>query len=345
MSAPEDELVVLMSTPALTPRTNPYATLLTRSLADEPGVRPEYWSWRQALTGRYDVLHLHWPESQLRGGTRLKTVGRQLLFPLVLVRARLLRRAIVRTVHNVELPKDVSAVERRILDLGERWTVLRIRLNDDTPVRPGAPVVTIKHGHYREWFAEYPRPDTVPGRIAFFGLVRRYKAVPELLRAFAETPAPDWTLHVSGHPSTPELATALHDQAAADVRVRLVLRRISDAELVEEVGEAELVVLPYPEMHNSGAVLTALSLDRPVLVPDNPVNQRLAAEVGTRWVRTFSGPLDGDTIERTVAELREEAPDGRPHLSDRDWSRIAEQHVSAYRRALAVCRSRVRDRT
>ena len=39
------------------------------------------------------------------------------------------------------------------------------------------------------------------------------------------------------------------------------------------------MVLPYRQMHNSGAVLAALSLDRPVLVP--ATDQRgLGAEVG-----------------------------------------------------------------
>ncbi len=57
-----------------------------------------------------------------------------------------------------------------------------------------------------------------------------------------------------------------------------------DADLVREISMSEMVVLPYRFMHNSGAVLLALSLDRPVLVPDNEVNRLLEIEVGSDWV-------------------------------------------------------------
>ena len=134
MRTRSDPIVVLMSTPPLTPRTNPYATLLTNSLAKRADVSPEFFDWRLALVGRYDVLHLHWPESHLRGGNLAKTLARQALFTAVVVRARVLRRPIVRTVHNVELPTGLSRREELILRLIERWTVLRIRMNADTPV-------------------------------------------------------------------------------------------------------------------------------------------------------------------------------------------------------------------
>ena len=50
-------------------------------------------------------------------------------------------------------------------------------------------------------------------------------------------------------------------------------------------------MLPYRHMHNSGAALTALSLDRPVLVPETDVNRDLARETGPGWVVTFAGEL------------------------------------------------------
>ena len=75
---------------------------------------------------------------------------------------------------------------------------------------------------------------------------------------------------MSGKPSTPELAQELTD-AAAGKRVSLDLTFQTDAQLVEVVSSAVVVALPYTEMYNSGAALLALSLDRPILVPDNAV--------------------------------------------------------------------------
>lgn len=332
----ESELVVVMSTSELVARTNPFSTMLVTSLNSLPGVQAYTFSWKRALVGRYDVLHLHWPESRLEGSTATKAVAKQALFTLVVVRAKLLRRPIVRTVHNIELPQGVARRKRWILRLAERWTALRIRLNTDTPL-PTGPSETIKHGHYREWFANYPVPHSVPGRIAFVGLIRRYKAVPELARAFADTidAGPDLTLRICGHPSSEELAEALTAVAREDSRISLLLRRIDDAELVEELGQAELVVLPYPEMHNSGAVLTSLSLGRPVLVPDNEVNRALADEVGPGWLQTFVPPLTGEHLLVALARVHGENLDV-PRLDSRDWATIADAHERAYRRAVGL---------
>jgi beta-1,4-mannosyltransferase len=76
------------------------------------------------------------------------------------------------------------------------------------------------------------------------------------------------------------------ERGARRPRVRLTLRHADDDELVEAVGEAQVVVLPYRQMHNSGALLLALSLDRRVLVPSGPVTDELAARVGEHWVCT-----------------------------------------------------------
>ena len=45
--------------------------------------------------------------------------------------------------------------------------------------------------------------------------------------------------------------------AVADPRLTLDLRFVDDETLVREVSEASLVVLPYVEMKNSGALLVA----------------------------------------------------------------------------------------
>ena len=313
--------------------------MLSTSLQGEPGLEPRFFSWRTGLLGHFDVLHLHWPESRLRGSTRFRTMARQMLFTAILVRVRLLRRPIVRTVHNVELPRGLTLRERRILALCDRWTTLRIRMNEHTPIPVGCPSVTISHGHYRDWFRAFLRAEIVPGRLAFVGLIRRYKGVRLLTDAFHQTlPAHDQlTLHISGHPSSPELAEELRSAERDDGRISLQLERIDDATLVREVSEAELVVLPYPEMHNSGAVLTALSLDRPVLVPDNPVNRRLQAEVGEQWIQCYEAPLTGAELVAALAAVRAiPSSTPRPELDARDWRFGAAQHHAAYLQALTA---------
>ena len=332
-------LVVFQSFPRPRPTTNPYLVQLGRSLSALPDVELVTFSWTRALRGGYDVFHVHWPEILVSGHSPLKKLVRQFLFVLVLLRLRVTRVPLVRTVHNLELPQGITRREVALLRWAERRTTLRIHINETTPPDDSRPVATIVHGHYRDWYAPHPRRSRRPGRLAFVGQVRRYKGVDRLVEAFRELPVGDLTLRIAGRPTGDELAEQIRASAADDARISLSLDFLTDEDLVGEVTEAELVVLPYREMHNSGGALAALSLDTPVLVPDNAANRRLSEEVGPGWVHTFAGPLTGTALADTVARLRATPPPGRPDLSRREWDDAGRAHEQAYRRAIAAVRS------
>jgi beta-1,4-mannosyltransferase len=126
------------------------------------------------------------------------------------------------------------------------------------------------------------------------------------------------------------------DLAGDDTRITLQFGFISDTELVDIVSSAELMVLPYRFMHNSGAAIAALSIGRPVLVPANPVNDELSLEVGAGWVFQFDGELTADALAHAIAAVRASTRTARPDLSARDWLPIGAAHVAAYRRAIEI---------
>lgn len=334
---PTRPFTVLQSFPEPRETTNPYVVMLRDALEATPGVRVLTFSWRHALTARYDAFHAHWPEVWIDGNNPVKKLVRQALFAVFLLRLRLTRVPLVRTVHNLELPDGLTRRQVVLLRWAERATALRIRINGTTELGGDAPAETILHGHYRDWFAVHPRRERRPGRLAFVGQVRRYKGVESLLAAFAETTDAGLSLRVSGRPTSEELAEELR-AAAADPRISLALEFLPDADLVAEVSEAELVVLPYREMHNSGGALAALSVGTPVLVPDNEATRCLAAEVGPGWVHTFTSPLTGVDLEGTLARLRATPPAAPPDLSRREWDGAGRAHLAAYRRARAALR-------
>ena len=96
------------------------------------------------------------------------------------------------------------------------------------------------------------------------------------------------------------------------------------------------MVLPYRQMHNSGAALAALSLDRPVLVPANPINADLAAEVGPGWVHTFAGDLTSEALRAGLQALDTVPRSAAPDLSRREWADTGEQHRAAYAEAIRL---------
>lgn len=335
--APSDEvsrrLIVLQSIKELRDTTNPYLAQLVRSL--EPEVDVRLFSWRFALLGRWDVLHVHWPELLFLREGRLRSLAGAALCVLLVLRMRFIRGALVRTAHNVAPHDHRGPVVDMVLRMLDRATTLWVLLNDHTPVPGDAPRKVIPHGHYVDWYADRTTPETVPNRALFFGLIRDYKNVPALVRAFREVGDPTASLNIVGRPDPAAIAEDLRLAAADDERVRFGFGFADDDLLVKEMGEAQLVVLPYRDLHNSGAMLLALSLRRPVLVPANAATEAIADEVGLAWVRRYEGELTGAALRMALAAG---VPDGDPDLSRRDWPKIAEAHVAAFRCALARAR-------
>lgn len=320
--------------------SNPYIHMLDESLRSMPGLEHLNFDRRRALFGRYQVFHFHWPEVALGGATPIRRFMRRAYFQALLWKFRIMRTSIVRTVHNVELPTDISPWEHRMLQHIERVTDLRIAINPQTELVNGDAQVTILHGHYVDWFADEPHASTTPGLVSFVGLIRKYKGVEDLVRAFGGTAAeaPDLALLIAGSPSTSELESEILNLAESDRRIELDFGYLTEAAYAQAITRAELVVLPYRFMHNSGSVLAALSLARPVLVPRTDVNAALGSEVGPGWVYQYDGKLDHhdliDTIARVRADQRETAPD----LSRRKWSDVGEAHLAAFRTLATLAR-------
>lgn len=331
---PVGRLVVLQSFRTLSSSSNPYLSQLVAALPDSVDTRT--FSWPFALTGRYDVLHVQWPELLVRGRDRRRTALRHVLFALLLLVVAARRVAVVRTVHNLD-PHDAGGrVERALLDRLDRVTTVWVTLNESTPVPMPSRRLTILHGHYRAWFDGYQQAPSVPGRLLYFGLVRRYKGVEALIEAFGAVADTSLTLRIVGKPDPAALGERIAMSVQRDARASAHLAYVPDEQLAREIGEAELVVLPYSEIHNSGSMLLALSLGRPVLVPEASTTLALQREVGVGWVLLFRGPLTPELITDALEQVRRRStagPAGPPDLSAREWPAIGEQFAAGYREA------------
>ncbi len=336
---PARRFVVLQSTGKPDDTTNPYLVQLLGALPENVEVR--YFSVRDALLSRYDLFHVHWPEYLLRHRTPLTTLAKQACMFLLLLRLWLTRVPVVRTLHNLRPHEQGGLIERLLLRWLDALTTRRIRINAaETDADPATD--TILHGHYRDWFAAREVPSSVSGRLLCFGLIRPYKGIETLIQAFNELPDASATLRIVGRPVGPAMRQVVEDACAADARTSARLEYVGDDVLAKEIGQAQCVVLPYRDMQNSGALLLALSLARPVLVPRSDANAALAAEVGEEWVRLYDGALDADTLGATLRALGEARSLSAPDLSRRDWPRLGMQHHATYLAALGAVEGRCR---
>jgi beta-1,4-mannosyltransferase len=326
---------VLQSVRPPRPTTNPYVIQLVEAVR-AAGVEVYWFSWRRALLGGYDVIHVHWPEVLIRRKGRAGRALAQVRFALLLGRCTALGVPIVRTLHNVDPHEQGRLIDRMLIRWCERRTTFWVLLNRHTPLPRPAPSRLIPHGHYADWYSGYSRPaagDRLPGRILTFGLIRPYKGIDTLLAAFAGLPGDDLSLRVVGQPITEQMRVLLTEAVAADRRVSALMDYLPDEVLAAEISAAQLVVLPYRALHNSGALLLALSLRRPVLVRRSETAEDLAVEVGAGWVHLFDGELSPAVLSAGLTATKRPPPDG-PELSGRDWKPLGEQHGEVYREAL-----------
>lgn len=294
-----------------------------------PGwVRFSYLGARNLATLRYDVLHVHWPDALLRG--RFHWL-RCVCFVLLLEVLRWRGIAVVRTLHNLHPHEAGSRAEAWAMRRLDRRTTYTVTINAVTPVPEGRGAY-IPHGHYRDRFARVPRQAPVAGRLLYAGMIRPYKGVDLLLAAFKGLDDVSLTLRLVGKPS-PELRGQIEQAQAEDTRITSTLAFVPDADLVADMTAAELVCLPYRELHNSGILLVALSLDRPVLVPRTPTTEALAREVGAGWIYMLEGPLDTESLRHAVTQVRRDVRPARPSLDGRDWSVVGQAYARAFAQA------------
>lgn len=325
-----EALRVLLSVRGPFRTTNPYVVQLADSIRTS-GASVQYFSWNTALFGHYDVFHIHWPEVMIRRDGALARAAARIRFMMLMVRLQLTGTPIVRTAHNVRAHESGSRTEAALLRWCDRRTRAWIVLNELSTVPTGTDRALIPHGDYTDWFARYPKSDPTIGRLVSFGLIRPYKGTELLLESFAHVTTLGASLRIVGKPSTDELRAAVESAAGVDNRISAVLDYVEDSTLALEITAAQLVVLPYQNMHNSGALLLALSLERPVLVPGTDVTRALANEVGPGWVHLYEGALTTAALD---AALAAPAPARTPDLSARKWPQLGLAHIDAYRRVL-----------
>jgi beta-1,4-mannosyltransferase len=300
----------------------------------------------QRLTRRYDIWHIHWPESLLNIRSRAKCAIKLAVFLSMIDSVRLRGGRIVWTLHNLKAhdalhPALEAWFYRRFLTRVDGIISLsRTGLEmarDKFPHLRSLPAVVIPHGHYR---GQYP-PCREDARVAlnvsagakvilFFGEVRDYKNVEALVRAFRGVEADGAMLVVAGRPKSAALAESIVRAAEGDSRVRLQLKFIPDEDVARYFEAADLVVLPYRAILNSGAALLALSFHRPVLVPDMGAMGDLRADIGPDWVRTYSGEIDAARLEDGLSWATCPRPSFCNMPRQYEWNDIRSETVRFY---------------
>lgn len=280
---------------------------------------------REAVRLRLDVLHAQW--------LALPQFDRFVLPPGI---------PFVITAHDV-LPREerfgLGAAQRRVYHQADHVIVHsehgRTRLIDDVGLDPER-VTVIPHGaftHFAELVPQLPPELAAPsGPVAVLpGLLRPYKGVDLLLdawRSFGD--APPGELWIVG-----KARMDLPPPGELPPGVTIVDRFVSEAELSGVLSAADLVVLPYREIDQSGVLYAALGLGRPLLLSDAGGFAEIGADDCADLVPAGDVDALADGLQRLLAD-----PERRTVLSDNaraaaastySWDAIAAAHMDLYR--------------
>ncbi|MDX8152424.1 glycosyltransferase family 4 protein [Patulibacter brassicae] len=278
-----------------------------------------------------DVVHFQWLALQQLDG-------------LLLPRGR----PVVLTAHDV-LPREPRPGQLRAQErLYQRVDAVvvhshhgRDRLVGQLDVDP-ATVHVIPHGAFAHLAAveraALPRPLDAVKRpvVLLFGLVRPYKGLDVLLDAWHRlggdrAPAELW---VVGLPKM-DLAPL---KAQAPPGVRFVDRFVADEEAAAFFDRADVVVLPYREIDQSGVLFTGLAFGKPLVLSDVGGFPEIAAEGAAELVPAGDAAALATALEHLLVD-RERRRElgiraGALARGPYSWDAVAHAHLELYRALL-----------
>lgn len=308
---------------------NPFVAQLLDSMV-RAGAEIQLWSLKTAIVCRYDVVHVHWPERLYRNTSLFRSIGKIVFFVGLLLIWRLRHIPVVWTVHNLYPHEALSPLEQ-VADRFFRASVsLAVYLNDYEDSAPGlrknVTRAVVKHGDYTNWVRQYDRHQREPRRICLFGNLRPYKGIEALISASRDLPN-GYRLHILGKPYSDDYGSELIHIVGSDPMIELDMGFKSDKELVSAITKSALIVLPYKNFYNSGAVFLSLSLGRPVLLPKNDHTVLLQAEFGDNWIVLYEDDLSASDIVSALEESAAMAEESRPDLTARDWGSLGSEYI------------------
>jgi glycosyltransferase involved in cell wall biosynthesis len=299
---------------------------------------------RAIMHGDYDVVHVQW----------VPLGEKQSLMMAILRRACDLSGCLlVFTSHNA-LPHDSHGVNMRLiganLDLAHLVIVhsenVHRQLEARMQVRPPVAVVPcpLFSGE------GLPARDKARERLGlgkgplvlFFGLIRPYKGVDLLGEAWPEVRvgAPDAQLLVVGRAIGTDAERQVK-RIARQPSVNVIDRYVTSGEMLDFLAAADITVFPYQEISQSGALMTAVSCGRPVVItPIAGLIEQVAGLRSSIIAAEVSGPALAKALRQALErrdQLTIQAEEDRRRIeeSSNGWRFAASALADQYRAGLA----------
>ncbi len=185
--------------------------------------------------------------------------------------------------------------------------------------------------------------------VLFFGVLKEYKGLDVLIRAFASLPESvrrRARLRVAGYPAVPvESYRQMAEELGVSESVVWDLRFVPEDEVSAVIGRATVVCLPYKDVDQSAVLLTALAFAKPI------VASRIGGFPETIQDGVHGYLVEPGSVSELAAALARVLSDGplRQRMSDAvadlvgaslSWDRIGLKTRETYEEVVAAHRGR-----
>ena len=275
------------------PGLNPYQRLITDAM-ESSGLTVKRIPPRRsfpisyALSHDVDLLHLDWHHSWYRGSGSLQSLIKRSIYRYEV--SKLQRLPTIWTAHNLFPHKNKNApvdhdMTQRLIDqcrgimaMSESAAKL---VGQEYDIGPQTELRVIYHGHYCDCYenaitqSEARRQLDIPESDFVYlslGTLLPYKGHAELIDAFHRCSGKNDRLLIVGGNADNDyvkrlIASSTASSASGSAKVQIVAESVSDDQLQVYFNAANVVVLPFSNILNSGSLLLAMSFGKPIVAP------------------------------------------------------------------------------
>lgn len=338
--------------------SNPYQKLLDENLT-ALGVRMGRFKQdlgsiiRGLIRIRPQVLHLHWLHAFYQTSKNRPSWARLIFSLCGLALMRLLGTRIVWTAHNLghheaqgrRIDRLCTAIVARRADAiivhGES---AKLRLIDDFNLPDRGQISVIPHGHYIGCYRDTIDRGQARDRLnlpaegcvfLFFGQIRPYKGVLELIEAYQAAGTSESHLVIAGKLLEDEAADALRKAVEGVPNLTFAPGFVADDRVQEYMKASDVVVLPYREALTSGAALLAMSFGKACAAPQLPCFTEVLDDRGAFLYHPESPDGLAGALRTAIAcgdRLEEMGAHNRALAERLDWMSIAQRTLTVYGR-------------
>lgn len=335
---------------------NPYQTLLASGLrtagiqVSGGSVKGNLFRLASKGTGT-QIIHLHWlPRVQHTPAGLL----RLFLFYWRLLVLRLRGVRFVWTVHNLYSHEGTNLFAERWLSRFVGAASSRVIAHSDAAKRLvgsefdiGADkIVVVPHGNYIGSYQN--RISKCDARrqlgiaedavvLLFFGNIRPYKGIFELIESYQKLRAQNTCLLIAGRPLNQKIVDEILNCTRQDKSIELRFGFVPDDDVQLYMNASDVVVFPYQDVLTSGAVVLAMSFGRACIAPSIGCIPEMLDERGAFLYNPDDPEGLSGALNRAVLNQKSLASMGEHNLeraAEWSWDKVAGETAQVYRSAM-----------